>query len=156
MLPEEAFNTQSDLLNSEEEVISKQYLLYFKIGDSCFATDFDKIHEIVEYFPCTKYPYDIDGHLGVINLRGSVVPIISPAQISTQEDLSFEKYIIFESVQLSLVGYKASKVRKIEIDIIEIEDVVDEKIITFNNSPLRYIKIESLLKDYGDIQVESD
>jgi len=52
-----------------------QYLT-FKLSDEVFALDVAKVREILEITTITKVPQTPDFMRGVINLRGSVVPVI--------------------------------------------------------------------------------
>ena len=52
-----------------------QYLT-FKLDDEIFALDVSKVREILEITNITKVPQTPDYMRGVINLRGSVVPVI--------------------------------------------------------------------------------
>lgn len=52
-----------------------QYLT-FKLEHEVFAIDVAKVREILEYNSVTKVPQTPDYMCGVINLRGSVVPVI--------------------------------------------------------------------------------
>lgn len=52
-----------------------QYLT-FKLDEETFALDVAKVREILEYPVVTKVPQTPDFMRGVINLRGSVVPVI--------------------------------------------------------------------------------
>ncbi|MEI6207573.1 MAG: chemotaxis protein CheW [Desulfuromonadales bacterium] len=52
-----------------------QYLT-FKLSDEIFALDVAKVREILEITTITKVPQTPDFMRGVINLRGSVVPVI--------------------------------------------------------------------------------
>lgn len=52
-----------------------QYLT-FKLDEEVFALDVAKVREILEYSGVTKVPRTPDFMRGVINLRGSVVPVI--------------------------------------------------------------------------------
>lgn len=52
-----------------------QYLT-FKLADEVFALDVAKVREILEITNITKVPQTPDFMRGVINLRGSVVPVI--------------------------------------------------------------------------------
>jgi purine-binding chemotaxis protein CheW len=52
-----------------------QYLT-FKLDEEVFALDVAKVREILEYTTVTKVPQTLDFMRGVINLRGSVVPVI--------------------------------------------------------------------------------
>lgn len=54
---------------------SLQYLT-FKLADEIFALDVAKVREILEVTTITKVPQTPDFMRGVINLRGSVVPVV--------------------------------------------------------------------------------
>ncbi|HEX2868261.1 MAG TPA: chemotaxis protein CheW [Ignavibacteriales bacterium] len=57
----------------------RQYLT-FKLGDEIFALDVSQVREILDYIKITKVPQTPDYMCGVINLRGSVVPVIDMRQ----------------------------------------------------------------------------
>ena len=52
-----------------------QYLTY-TLGEEVFALDITKVREVLDYTSITKVPRTPDFMRGVINLRGSVVPVI--------------------------------------------------------------------------------
>jgi purine-binding chemotaxis protein CheW len=52
-----------------------QYLTY-KLGDEIFALDITKVREVLDFTTVTKVPRTPDFMRGVINLRGSVVPVV--------------------------------------------------------------------------------
>ncbi len=52
-----------------------QYLT-FKLGDEVFAVDISKVREVLDFTTVTKVPRTPDFMRGVINLRGSVVPVV--------------------------------------------------------------------------------
>jgi len=52
-----------------------QYLT-FKLADETFAVDVAKVREILDFSTVTKVPQTPDFMRGVINLRGSVVPVV--------------------------------------------------------------------------------
>jgi purine-binding chemotaxis protein CheW len=54
---------------------SEQYLT-FQLGDELFAFDVLKTNEVLEITQITRIPGASDAMIGVINLRGSVVPVI--------------------------------------------------------------------------------
>ena len=54
---------------------TRQYLT-FKLADEIFAVDVEKVREILELTNITKVPQTPDYMRGVINLRGSVVPVV--------------------------------------------------------------------------------
>jgi purine-binding chemotaxis protein CheW len=50
--------------------------LTFKLGEEIFALEVSKVREIMDYCNVTKVPKTPDFMRGVINLRGSVVPLV--------------------------------------------------------------------------------
>jgi purine-binding chemotaxis protein CheW len=50
--------------------------LSFQLGDEMFAADVSKVLEILELRPITKVPRSPSYMRGVINLRGSVLPVL--------------------------------------------------------------------------------
>ena len=54
---------------------TRQYLT-FKLADEVFAVDVAKVREILEFSSITKVPQTPAFMRGVINLRGSVVPVM--------------------------------------------------------------------------------
>jgi len=60
---------------SEELTLTTQYLS-FTLAEETFAVDVAKVREILEYKAVTKVPRTPEFMCGVINLRGSVVPVI--------------------------------------------------------------------------------
>jgi purine-binding chemotaxis protein CheW len=55
--------------------VAVQYLA-FKLGDEVYAVDVAKVREILDFPPITKVPRTPEFMRGVINLRGSVVPVV--------------------------------------------------------------------------------
>src|SRR5512139_1906249 len=52
-----------------------QYLTY-KLGEEVFALDISKVREVLDFTTATKVPRTPEFMRGVINLRGSVVPVV--------------------------------------------------------------------------------
>ena len=62
-------------MSGEQAVGTSQYLT-FKLDDEVFAVDIAKVREVLEFTAVTKVPRSPDFMRGVINLRGSVVPVV--------------------------------------------------------------------------------
>ena len=60
---------------TEQAIESWQYLT-FRLGQESFGIDVLKVREILDFIDVTKVPKAPDYMLGVINLRGSVVPVV--------------------------------------------------------------------------------
>ena len=62
-------------MGDEMSVGTDQYLT-FKLVDEVYALDISKVREVLDYTSITKVPQTPEFMCGVINLRGSVVPVI--------------------------------------------------------------------------------
>ncbi len=58
-----------------ETMETTQYLT-FKLGEEIFALDIAKVREVLDFTAITKVPRTPEFMRGVINLRGSVVPVV--------------------------------------------------------------------------------
>ena len=61
---------------SVAEITDTTQFLTFGLGDDIFALDVIKAKEVLDFSEVTQVPQTPDYMLGVINLRGSVVPVI--------------------------------------------------------------------------------
>ena len=62
--------------------------LTFKLGDEVFAIDVAKVREVLDFTTITKIPRTPDFMRGVINLRGSVVPVLTACWTAAEEPSS--------------------------------------------------------------------
>ena len=58
-----------------EIAVTTQYLT-FKLGEEVYAVDIAKVREVLDFTTVTKVPRTPEFMRGVINLRGSVVPVV--------------------------------------------------------------------------------
>ncbi|MCP4754944.1 MAG: chemotaxis protein CheW [Proteobacteria bacterium] len=59
-----------------KELLETNQFLAFKLDEEVFAFDISKVREVLEFDTVTKVPQTPEMMKGVINLRGSVVPVI--------------------------------------------------------------------------------
>jgi purine-binding chemotaxis protein CheW len=60
----------------EAEMMASTQYLTFKLADEIYALDIGKVREVLDFTTVTKLPRTPDFMRGVINLRGSVVPVV--------------------------------------------------------------------------------
>jgi purine-binding chemotaxis protein CheW len=60
----------------ETNTISSQQYVTFSLGEELFGVEVSRTREILSLTPVTKVPQTPDYLLGVINLRGQVVPVV--------------------------------------------------------------------------------
>lgn len=61
---------------SVAEITETRQYLTFKLGNEIFATDVAKVREVLDFTNITEIPRTPEFMSGVINLRGSVVPVV--------------------------------------------------------------------------------
>jgi len=61
---------------SVNEITEARQYLTFKLGNEIFGIDVAKVREVLDFTGITKIPRTPDFMSGVINLRGSVVPVV--------------------------------------------------------------------------------
>jgi purine-binding chemotaxis protein CheW len=62
-------------MNAQPVLELTQYLTFF-LGDETFSLDIARVREVLDYTIITRVPRTPDYVQGVINLRGSVVPVV--------------------------------------------------------------------------------
>jgi purine-binding chemotaxis protein CheW len=61
---------------SAKKITQTALYITFKLGDEMFSIDVAQVREILDMIPITKVPQSPDFMRGVINVRGSVVPVV--------------------------------------------------------------------------------
>ncbi len=74
--PAAAFRMRKERTMSVSEITETRQYLTFKLGNEVFATDVAKVREVLDFTTITEIPRTPDFMSGVINLRGSVVPVV--------------------------------------------------------------------------------
>ena len=54
----------------------ERQLVVFSLGDESFGVDIDSVREIIRWQPVTHVPDTTASVLGVLNLRGTVIPVV--------------------------------------------------------------------------------
>ena len=67
---------------SVAEITEARQYLTFKLGEEIFAMDVAQVREVLDLTTITKIPRTPEFMSGVINLRGSVVPVVDLRLVS--------------------------------------------------------------------------
>jgi purine-binding chemotaxis protein CheW len=106
-----------------------QYLT-FKLADGVFALDITKVREVLDFTTVTKVPCTPEFIRGVINLRGSVVPIVDMrlkfGTTRTEKSVNVNTCIIIVEVtvdqETTILGCLADSVQEvIDLESAQIE-----------------------------------
>ena len=109
-------------MNANQENMNQ--FLTFKLGKESFAIEILKVREVLDYSEPTHVPRSPDFLVGVINLRGNVVPVVDMRVIlgMQKNEISIESCIIIIEIALFdetvLVGALADSVQEV-VEIME-------------------------------------
>jgi len=93
--------------------------LTFKLGDEVFALDVSQVREVLDLTLITKVPQAPDFLRGVINVRGSVVPVVDMRVkfgLSRTDDTTDTRIIVMEldlDGEMSTLGALADSVHEV-------------------------------------------
>ncbi|MDT8442038.1 MAG: chemotaxis protein CheW [Desulfuromonadales bacterium] len=112
---------------TESNATTVQYVT-FQLGDELFGVEVGRTREILSLIPVTSVPQTPDYMLGVINLRGQVVPVVDmrcklgmPSAEATQDSCIIVLEVLVDDDTL-VVGARADAVREVlEINVEQIE-----------------------------------
>ena len=85
---------------------TRQYLT-FVVGAEQYAVDVPRVREIVECMPITQVPATPSAIRGIVNLRGSVVPVIDPGVRFGIEERTITKWTCIVFVDIEVAGTSA-------------------------------------------------
>ncbi len=61
---------------AEKTAIAEKQIVVFALGDETYGVDISSVREIIQMQAITKIPGSVHSVEGVINLRGSVIPVV--------------------------------------------------------------------------------
>ncbi len=106
-----------DKIKTSENLVSDELLqlVSFNIGDEEFGVDILKVQEINRMVQVTRVPNTPDYVLGVINLRGKVIPIIDMRNRLGMATKEFDKdtRIVIVEIELKVIGFVVDAVSEV-------------------------------------------
>lgn len=111
----------------------------FNLENETYGIDILNVSEIIKPINITFIPNTLDFVLGVINLRGKIIPIVDLNKkfFDKFKDITQDSRIIVVSIQDNTVGFLVDKIKKIyNIEQSSIENSPE----TVNENVQKYIK----------------
>jgi len=68
--------SNANIMQNENSLNSLNQMLTFMLGDETYGVDILRVQEIRGWSPVTRIPQSPSHVLGVLNLRGSIVPVV--------------------------------------------------------------------------------
>ena len=101
--------------NAGDEGASRQYLSFFLDGQE-YATDILRVQEIKGWDTVTRVPYSPDYILGVINLRGAIVPVVDLRLRFALERAPFDSATVLIVVRVA--GVRGERIVGLVVDAV--------------------------------------
>ena len=118
--------------------------LYLTIGDSFYLYPITDVQEVSEMLHLRPYPYDFQNHLGVVNLKGQIIPIfsINGHKVNSTEN----QRLIISSFRDDLFAFTCKSVRKIILTDSQKKDIDMSQITDIEKRPVKLLLFEDLFK----------
>lgn len=100
----------------ENEVIEDMQYIVVKLGAESYGIRINQVDNIVRMQRITRVPNSQDYYVGVINLRGEIVPVMSMRRrfgLAEDEYTGTSRIIIIKAEEQSLVGLIVDEVREV-------------------------------------------
>jgi purine-binding chemotaxis protein CheW len=108
-------NDASAMREAGEESASRQYLSFF-LGGQEYATDILRVQEIKGWDTVTRVPYSPKYILGVINLRGAIVPVVDLRVRLALESAPFDSATVVIVVRVA--GARGERIVGLVVDAV--------------------------------------
>jgi purine-binding chemotaxis protein CheW len=116
----------SAMQKAGDESASRQYLSFF-LGGQEYATDILRVQEIKGWDNVTRVPYSPNYILGVINLRGAIVPVVDLRVRLALESASFDSATVVIVVRVA--GARGERIVGLVVDAVsDVYSFSDENI----------------------------
>ena len=120
---------------------NEETFLYFKIGESSYLISILDTQEVAEPPPIKPYPVPYPGHLGITNLHGQIVPVISMEQYGTAR--SPNRLIVLRK-QDTLFGFLCGAVKKVILPFEKYPRLQPSEVVDLEGGPAKLVTANAL------------
>lgn len=108
----------------------------FQYGDAFFVVPINLVKEVIENYFIIPYPERNPEHIGLINLRGQILPVIRPSFYLSIQDSSADRLMLLEISDSQIFCIQAKKVQKISLS----QEQVTKDVINIEQIPIKVIR----------------
>jgi chemotaxis signal transduction protein len=139
-------------LQSRAEGAAPRAFVLLTVADVRLVVPLERLREVVEATPVTPYPIPEPGHVGIANLRGNLLPVVTPGHLdptlsalSSRRESSWSPrlLVVFETSDGALIGLGVDGVRKI---MVPPEDLPkgdgSEYVVAVRGEPVRLLSVD--------------
>lgn len=104
--------------------LQMQYIA-FTIGHELYGISINSVQEVIRYTEIKRLPHSPDFLLGVLNLRGNIIPIVG-----LREKFHLEKINYDETTRIIVVNHKSKLIGLVVDEVSRVLNIPDENIET--------------------------
>lgn len=129
---------QEQMTSDENKIENVDHftLIKFNVFEKNYAVDIKYVHEIIESVDITPYPEHVNNHIGIINVRGEIIPLVQIEKESIKPINEKFKIIILEFTIGKLYAIRTNKVQKFSF---KSDLLVSGQTINLNKTPACYL-----------------
>jgi len=110
---------------AEKIAVEEKQLVVFHLGEEAYAVDIDMVREIIQLQPITRVPGTPPSVEGVINLRGSIIPVVDLRKrfkLNKVEQTKETRIVVVDcrKQDVGVVVDSVAQVLRIPVDMIEL------------------------------------
>ena len=95
--------------------------MIFRVGEASYAVDILRVEEVQRWRPVTRIPNSGDHTLGVINVRGSIIPVVDLRTVLDQGERSYGPTTVIALVRVAREGRE----QRLGMVVDAVSDVLD-------------------------------
>jgi chemotaxis signal transduction protein len=117
------------------------------IDKSHFLFPVCEVEEVAEMLPLHPYPLTLSRLLGVVNLRGQVIPVVSVPGFSTNSSAAGFSRLIVTRVGEALFAFACTSVKKLVLKEEQMSEIRAEKVTMVDGGPSELLTASAVLAE---------
>ncbi|MFW7381060.1 MAG: chemotaxis protein CheW [Oligoflexus sp.] len=124
--------------SDHEQEVHQQLLpcMKFHWGDGAFLIGIDFVKEVIENHHIIPYPENHLDHLGLVNLRGQILPIIRPSFYNGIQGQKSDRLMVIELDDRRIFCIQVNRVQKVAIP----KERLSQEVMNIDNTPIRMVQ----------------
>ncbi len=138
-LPKQVFENQAAVKDKLESVDKSaeenEVFLHIVSEGEEYLIPLTDVNEIAEYQQIKPYPLVSEGHIGIIHLRGNVIPVVAihSSHLKGSSEVSAKRIVVLRSQDGEKFAVLATAIKKVSL---KKEDTQNGEIVTYNDRPV--------------------
>lgn len=108
----------------------------FTYQGACFLISIRFVKEIIEGHLIIPYPKAHNHHVGLVNLRGQIIPVVRPSYYLGISPVKAERLMLIELANQSCYCIEVDRVQKLSVS----EELLNQKVVNIDQIPIKVIQ----------------